>query len=178
MAALEPADLDSLHDAQARKAPGVLGDEATKDFVLRHVFGFVPEIIAKPTDLLRVLLRRHYSAKRVPPMLDERFIQLVCQHPGFAEWPLGAIVPDRVYIDNLFAEGMLRPVSHERSGPLSQTWVSVGVRAIGPEDRAHRLNRLLEAAATAIPRDDARHGNLPSVPPVMLHHVPASARAA
>ena len=35
---LEPQYLDQLYEAQNRFSPGVLGENATKDFVLRHVF--------------------------------------------------------------------------------------------------------------------------------------------
>ena len=55
--ALDRSDLDALYEAQKRHAPGVLGDNATKEFVLRHVFEIAPELIRKPSDLLRVLLK-------------------------------------------------------------------------------------------------------------------------
>lgn len=95
VAALDRGDLDALYEAQARHAPGILGDNATKEFVLRHVFEIAPELIRKPSDLLRVLLRRHYQEQHIPALLDERFIQILRQQGGFDEWPLDAIVPDR-----------------------------------------------------------------------------------
>ena len=55
--ALDRRDLDALYEAQKRHAPGVLGNNATKEFVLRHVFGIAPEFIRKPSNLLRVLLK-------------------------------------------------------------------------------------------------------------------------
>ena len=55
--ALNRRDLDALYEAQKRHTPGVLGDNATKEFVLRHVFGIAPELIRKPSNLLRVLLK-------------------------------------------------------------------------------------------------------------------------
>lgn len=95
VAALDRADLDALYDAQARYAPGPLGDNATKEFALRHVFEIAPELIKEPKDLLRVLLRRHYRGQRIPAILDERLIQLLRQNETFKDWPLEAIVPDR-----------------------------------------------------------------------------------
>ncbi len=62
--ALDRGDLDALYEAQKRHAPGVLGDNATKGFLLRHVFGISPELIRKPSDLLRVLVRRHYRGQQ------------------------------------------------------------------------------------------------------------------
>jgi len=75
--------------------PGQLGDNATKEFVLRHVFEIAGELIKQPSDLLRVLLRRHYRGQRIPRILDNRFIQILRQTDSFAGWPLERIVPDR-----------------------------------------------------------------------------------
>ena len=66
VAALDRADLDALFDAQEKYDPGQLGDNATKEFVLRHVFEIAPELVKEPHDLLRVLLRRHYRGQRIP----------------------------------------------------------------------------------------------------------------
>jgi len=206
--ALDCGDLDALYAAQMQHAPGVLGDNATKEFVLRHVFEIAPELIKRPSDLLRVLLRRHYRQQRVPMVLDERFIRILRQHDGFGDWPLDSIVSDReaflaflqerwpifldqsarrkesgvredeevyglefpgpanlpfdhddirVYIDNLFLEGMLRAVPHEQAESLSQTWLSIGIRVDEKADRMRRIDGLLDAVGSAIPKEDTRH---------------------
>lgn len=92
---LDRGDLDALYTAQRRHMPGQLGDNATKEFVLRHVFEIAVELIKQPSDLLRVLLRRHYHGQRIPGVLDNRFIQILRQTDSFAAWPLERIVPDR-----------------------------------------------------------------------------------
>jgi hypothetical protein len=51
--------------------------------------------IKQPSDLLRVLLRRHYRGQRIPTDLDERFIQLLRQSTLFDDWPLETLVTDR-----------------------------------------------------------------------------------
>lgn len=203
IATLEPADLDALYDAQALNPAGVLGEAATKDFVLRHVFGIVSDLVRTPADLLRTLLRRHYPGRRIPPMLDVRFIRAIQRR--FEHWPLGSIVADReaffaflqerwptfldwsadgklsvgdgdgrfahpgpvhlpfdhedirVYVDNLFAEGLLKPVSHSRADELSKAWLNVGIRANQRTSLAARLGRLLAIASDALPEPDARH---------------------
>jgi hypothetical protein len=95
VAALERSDFDALYRAQRRHRPGTLGENDTKDFVLRHVFDIAPELMKEPADLLRVLLRRHYRKRRVPAMLDAHLVQLLRQHGQFQDWPLERIVPDR-----------------------------------------------------------------------------------
>jgi hypothetical protein len=206
--ALDRGDLDALYEAQKRHAPGQLGDNATKEFVLRHVFEIAPELVKQPSDLLRVLLRRHYRGQRIPTDLDERFIQLLRQSNAFDDWPLETLVSDReaffaflqerwpifldreaakgtsgvredekpyglsiegpvelpfdhhdirVYIDNLFVEGLLHSVSHEHADTLSRTWVGIGVRTAPIEDRSRRLGKLIDSLEASIPAEDAKH---------------------
>jgi hypothetical protein len=205
---LERADLDALYEAQRRYAPGPLGDNATKEFALRHVFEIAPELIKQPSDLLRVLIRRHYLAQRVPAVLDERLIQLLGSTQQFREWPLEVLVTDReafftflqerwtifldqesnsdttivredaehygltvsgpvdlpfghhdirIYIDNLFAEGLLQPISHGHAAELSKTWMGIGVQTTPIEDVSRRLDKLIANLQLAIPTADARH---------------------
>jgi len=206
--ALDRGDLDALYEAQKRHAPGQLGDNATKEFVLRHVFEIAPELVKQPSDLLRVLLRRHYRGQRIPADLDKRFIQLLRQNNAFDDWPLETLVSDReaffaflqerwpifldreaakgtsgvcedkkpyglsiegpvelpfdhhdirVYIDNLFVEGLLHSVPHEHADTLSRTWVSIGVRTAPIEDRSRRLGKLIDSLKASIPAEDAKH---------------------
>src|SRR5574337_196369 len=206
--ALDRGDLDALYEAQIRYAPGQLGHNATKEFVLRHVFEIAPELIKQPSDLLRVLLRRHYRSQRIPTVLDERFVQLLRQSALFDDWPLETLVADREaffaflqerwpvfldreaakqvpgvrkdekpyrlaikgpvdlpfdhhdirgYIDNLFIEGLLHPVSHAHADSLTRSWIGIGIRTAPIEDRSRRLSKLIDSLQTSVPADDARH---------------------
>jgi hypothetical protein len=206
--ALNLGDLDALYEAQSRHVPGVLGDNATKEFVLRHVFEIAPELIRQPSELLRVLLRRHYREQRIPALLDARFVEVLRQQGGFENWPLETIIPDReaffaflqerwpiflhrsatqdttgvredekpfgfeypgpsdlpfdhddirVYIDNLFVEGLLEAVPHEKAESFSKTWLAIGIRTDEPADRLLRVEGLLDTLAADIPNEDTRH---------------------
>jgi hypothetical protein len=93
--ALDRADLDALYEAQTKYAPDKLGDNGTKEFVLRHVFRIAPELIKQPADLLQALLRRHYRAHRMPPVVEQRLVQLLRQNNLFDDWPLEQLVSDR-----------------------------------------------------------------------------------
>lgn len=116
IAALDRAHLDSLFAAQLQHHPKVLGENATKDFVLLHVFETAPQLFKGDADLFTHLLRRHYRNSRVPAVLDERFVELLRHGGQFEQWPLAHIVPDRaaflrfvrerwpLYLDRLFVE--------------------------------------------------------------------------
>jgi len=91
---LDRSLLDTLFEAQRKSPPDRMGDNATKDFILRHVFGIAAELIANEVELLRALLRLHYGKHQLPLMLAERLIQVLKGHDGFKAWPLSEIVPD------------------------------------------------------------------------------------
>lgn len=91
---LDRSLLDALFEAQRKSPPDRMGDNATKDFILRHVFGIAAELIANEVELLRSLLRLHYGKLQIPLMLAERLIQVLKGHDGFRAWPLSEIVPD------------------------------------------------------------------------------------
>ena len=95
VAALDREYLDILHRAYEQHHPHTLGENATKDFILLHVFEIVPQLIKTPVDLLRALMRRHYRQQHIPRMLDERLVQILKATGTFQDWALDEIVPDR-----------------------------------------------------------------------------------
>ena len=210
VAALDRGDLDALDEAQAQYKPGRLGENATKEFVLRHVFEIAPELIKQPSDLLRVLLRRHRRGRKAPDSLDERFIEILRQHEVFRDWPLELIIPDRdafllflqerwsafldrvvadsgekvgesrtdyhfqiggprdipfehddvrIYVDNLFVDGLLHPVEHPSSIVLARGWTRVGLHHDPLGDKKDRFSRLIDAVSKSVPDENARHGD-------------------
>lgn len=213
VSALDRADLDKLYAAQEEYRPEPLGENATKDFVLRHVFDIVPEHIRKPEDLLRVLLRLHYRQQRIPEILVEYLNRLLLQNPCFKDWPLEIIVSDseaffsflqerwpvfldwliqpqefaairevqeryglkfsgpallpfnhedvRVYVDNLFLDGKLQPVSHSQADQVIQInpWVICGILRSEKESRQQRIKKLLDTLEkeTVLTTAEVRH---------------------
>ena len=86
--------LDALFEVQRKLSPDRMGDNATRDFILCHVFGIAAELITNEVELLRALLRLHYGKLRLPAMLVERLIQVLKGQDRFKNWPLSEIVPD------------------------------------------------------------------------------------
>lgn len=204
--ALDPRDLDPLYEAQAReRLTQPLGQRHTEAFVLRHVFKVAPETIRTGSDLLKLLLERHYKGMRIPSSLDDHLIQALRENHTFRDWPLESIVPNRekffrflqerwpiflhrlvsegeagrereatyaldlpgpeelpfnhedvrVYMDNLFHEGILTPVSPPNGVNLEESWVAAGVRVDPGRDRRRRWEGLLEAVTSSFPEDEA-----------------------
>ncbi|CAK0764137.1 BREX-3 system phosphatase PglZ [Gammaproteobacteria bacterium] len=91
---LDRSLLDALYDAQRKSPFDRMGDNATKDFILRHVFGIAAELISNEVELLRTLLRLHYGNIQIPYVLSERIVQVLRGHGDFPTWPLDKIVLD------------------------------------------------------------------------------------
>jgi hypothetical protein len=204
---LDRLDLDALYEAQATLQPERMGENATKDFVLRHVFGMAPELIQTPVDLLRVLLQRHYRGRVVPRCLDERIVSVLGRAGKWSNWPLSDIVSRRadflaflaerwprfvrrtfagdteikepaevyglrfagpvdlpfdhedvrVYMDNLFVEGFLRPTDCIPRSLARGSWAAVGVVGENDTDAAERLRNLCERIRQHLPEEGADH---------------------
>jgi len=91
---LDRSLLDTLFAAQRKLLPDRMGDNASMDFMLRHVFGVAAELISSEVDLLRTLLRIHYNKTHIPLVLSERLIYVLKEHGSFQTWPLTDIVSD------------------------------------------------------------------------------------
>ena len=91
---LDRSLLDLLFDAQKKTLPDRMGDNATKDFILRHVFGVAAELISTEVELLRFLLRLHYGNMAIPSMLADRLVEVLENSGSFKDWSLAKIIPD------------------------------------------------------------------------------------
>ncbi|MCK0165798.1 BREX-3 system phosphatase PglZ [Marinobacter sp. S6332] len=92
---LQALELDLLYRAVDEFMPGKLGDLATRDFVLRHVFQVAPEVIQTGSDLLRVLLRLAYRDIALPDLLKARLAKLLRKRAEFKDWPLELVIVNR-----------------------------------------------------------------------------------
>ena len=92
---LAAEDLNALDSALDEYSPGQLNENASGDFVLRHVFKVAPEVIQTSSDLLKNLLGLHYRDIDLPDILKARLIKLLLKRRQFTDWPLREIVADK-----------------------------------------------------------------------------------
>lgn len=166
VAALNTTDLDALYEVQPGKDR--LGDNATRDFVLQHVFGVVPALIKTPADLLRILLRRHYKEWEVPETLDECLITLLRKSGRFEDWPLEEIVPNRAAFLSflqerwpIFLDQLARGEGFEvKEPPAAYALQSPGPREIPFDNEDVHVyidNLFLEGFLQPVPHPEARY---------------------
>ena len=200
---LEKFYFNALFKVHNQYAKQPLGEALTKEFILKHVFEIVPEIIKKDSDLLRMLLQRHYRKAHIPEMLDEYLLSILEKTESFKGWPLKLIVPNRtafweflqerwpyfvalkiglngdsvveqkalkyqapfeipfehddirVYIDNLFSEGILEPIDTPHVTEEVSSWISVGLKGISTHQVNKRFQDTFHKIQESIPEKDA-----------------------
>jgi len=116
LSCLDRAEFDAVSEALEHFPPGILGENATKDFLLRHVFEIAPELIKSPVDLMRVILRRHYSSQRIPEELDQRLLGILRRNFAFADLPLERILSDREAFLEFLQEHWARYITESDGG--------------------------------------------------------------
>ncbi len=185
---LLPASLfQSVMDAMKLFTPGKLSQQSSLDFLLRHIYRIAPETIQTNTDLIRLLIRKHYVGIEMPTQIEDRLIHLLSLTPKFKCWEFNALVPNRstffdflqqqwemylrseslntiantswpseqlivpfadsdirVFIDNLFAEGIIKPVKAD--GLPAGHWAWFGIAKEPEITERERICLLLKNA--------------------------------
>lgn len=136
VAELDRTHLDALLAAQLSHQPDRMGENATRDFILRHVFGVAPELIQSPVDLLRILLQRHYRGQILPPSLDDRLVALLTRGDKWKDWPLGELLRSRrsflAFLQERWPRFLRRAFAS--SSRIQEPEAEYGMRLAGPLD--------------------------------------------
>ncbi len=206
---LDRRHLDELFAAQKKNRPDRMGDNATKDFILRHVFKIAAELISTNKDLLQMLLRLHYSPLELPKTLSNRLTEVLLSQAEFHPWPLEEIIgddqaflaflqerwpiflnslkslPDHVavgcsqyglkfkgpeilpfdhqeilvYMDTLFVERKLTPITDNSKQLDLTTWIKTGVFLGDETDKNSRFSPLLGRLEEQLPGANSRYSD-------------------
>lgn len=92
-----PEYYERLFEAHQAHATQMLGDAATKDFILTHVFRMAPILIDDETAFWREILRLHLRGEVLPASLAERIAATLQSKPSFAQLPAKRLFEDRAY---------------------------------------------------------------------------------
>jgi hypothetical protein len=84
--------LQPLYEAYQQYTGPEMGDRASAVFVLKHIFGIVPDVIKTPAALLKLLLSRHARGERVPPRLDTLLFESLRRNHVCDHWPLKTLL--------------------------------------------------------------------------------------
>ncbi|HCW1033962.1 BREX-3 system phosphatase PglZ [Pseudomonas aeruginosa] len=103
--------LPSLFEAQTRHATQAMGEAATKEFVLTHIYRVSPHLITRPEDLWRELLRLHYRETLLPRALAEHIHQVLADRPVFASCPVAELFSNRSFALRVVQDAWYRYLS-------------------------------------------------------------------
>ncbi|MGY4826744.1 BREX-3 system phosphatase PglZ [Stutzerimonas chloritidismutans] len=103
--------LPSLFEVQARHATQAMGEAATKEFVLTHIYRVSPHLISRPEDLWRELLRLHYRETLLPQTLAEHIQQVLADRPVFASSPIAELFSNRSFALRVVQDAWYRYLS-------------------------------------------------------------------
>ena len=82
---------EALFAAQAKHASQAMGESATKEFVLTHIFKISPHLISRPEDLWHVLLKLHYRESGLPLVLADHIAHVLFDHAAFKDLPISEL---------------------------------------------------------------------------------------
>jgi hypothetical protein len=113
---------DQLYSAYHLQSPKAFGASQTNDFVLRHVFEIVPELVKSDVDFLRLLLQRHYRGVGLPRSMATFLTSKIQKR--FTGWPIESLLLDR---DQFFTF-------------LNERWPKFVLSSLGKTDEAAALS--------------------------------------
>ena len=78
---IEAEHHEALFQAYQKHAVQMLGEGATKDFVLTHIFRLSPYLLNRPEDFWREVLRLHYRGTGLPELLGQHVAAVLRDTP-------------------------------------------------------------------------------------------------
>lgn len=102
---------EALFAAQTKHASQALGESATKEFVLTHIFKISPHLISRPEELWRELLRLHYRDAGLPPVLAIHVAHVLGDHAAFKDLPISELFASKSTLLRIVQDAWYRYLS-------------------------------------------------------------------
>ena len=131
---LDPSLLDAIYQAQQVTPTEPMGDNGTRDFILRAVYRIAADLISTDVELLCALLRIHYARMKMPGDIPKRLVTVLNANHALSKWPLEQIVPDaEAFFAFLQERWPLYLGSLSSADDLKETTFAEGLEFPGPE---------------------------------------------
>lgn len=131
---LDRSLLDKLFEAQQRYKPENMGENLSKDFILRHVFRIAPELIDSVSSFLSALLKLHYGRVQLPMLLAERWAYMMSFHKVFNGWDTLLLIRDeQAFYGFLQERWPLFLANQTKNQTAFESFKSYGLKYQGPE---------------------------------------------
>lgn len=88
---------EALFLAHNRHATQPLGEGATKEFILTHIFRISPYLLSRPEDMWREVLRVHYRGAGLPDLLANHVAAILTNTP-LGDLPVAELLSSKTYM--------------------------------------------------------------------------------
>ena len=88
---------EALFEAHSKHATQPLGEGATKDFILTHIFRISPDLLNLAEDFWHGLLRLHYRGSGLPPLLSDHVGSILADSPDLKDLPVARLLSSRSF---------------------------------------------------------------------------------
>ena len=88
---------EALFQAHNRHAAQPLGEGATKDFILTHIFRISPYLLNRVEDFWREVLRLHYRGPGLPPILADHVGGILVENPDLKDLPVADLLSSKSF---------------------------------------------------------------------------------
>lgn len=88
---------EALFLAHNRHATQPLGEGATKDFILTHIFRISPYLLSRPEDFWREVLRLHYRGAGLPDLLAKH-VAAILTDTSLGDLPIAELLSSKSYM--------------------------------------------------------------------------------
>lgn len=88
---------EALFLAHNRHATQPLGEGATKDFILTHIFRISPYLLGRAEDFWRELLRLHYRGSGLPPLFADHVGGTLADNPDLKDLPVAELLSSKSF---------------------------------------------------------------------------------
>ena len=88
---------EALFQAHNRHATQTLGEGATKDFTLTHIFRISPYLLNRTEDFWREVLRLHYRGPGLPRLLADHVGSILVETPDLKDLPVAELLSSKSF---------------------------------------------------------------------------------
>lgn len=84
--------LERLYNAYKNYSGSILGDKGTKDFILKNVYGIIPEVLTDFQLLVKTFIPLYYKGEELPKLIADYAAEAISSNSQLKQYPIRTIV--------------------------------------------------------------------------------------
>jgi hypothetical protein len=87
--------IDRLYIAYQNYDGPILGDNGTKEFILKHVYGIIPEAIIDFQDLIKTFIPFYYRGEKLPKTIADYTVEMLRKNNQLKKYPINTVIASK-----------------------------------------------------------------------------------